>query len=604
METGTISSFKEDQDIINIYDRLIEGKIARLPRNFWGNNEVAEHRLKLCLRHVVLQKLNMEPEEILSEVTQTFLINYKLFSVVYKCQSKGLQEFLIDTFPEIEYGDKAIINMYDAALEGKIARLPRSFWGKEEVFQHRLKLCLRYVVLQKSKLAPQEILLKVTTSYLIKNKLFNVIYQRQTKGLTDLLMDIFPEIGYSVERNINTILSEKQSTDEEIINVYDAAIEGKIAKLPHGFWGTHEEEVQDRLKLCLRYVVLQKLKMLPHEILIKVQSPFLEKYKFDYVIYQRQSKGLKELLIDVFPEIGYIDKDEEIIKVYDAAIEGKLAQLPHGFWGTHEEEAQHRLKLCLRYVVLQKLKIAPQEIPSEVTSSFLMKYKLFKGVYQHQSKGLRDLLINIFPEIEHTDEHHINNILPEIEYTDEEIIDMYEAALQGKLAQMPPGFWGNHEGEVQHRLKLCLRYVVLQKLNIKPHEIHLRVQKKFLIKYKLFYAHQCQSKGLKELLMDVFPEIGYTDKDVIDIYDAAIEGNARLPRDFWGDEEVVQYRFKLCFRYLVLQKLKIKPQEILSKVTTSFLMKYKLSYIMYKRQTKGLEELLTDIFPEIDNREG
>ncbi|ADO59795.1 DUF4046 domain-containing protein [Paenibacillus polymyxa] len=589
MEAGTISSFKEDQDIINVHDRLIDGKIARLPRNFWGNNEVAEHRLKLCLRHVVLQKLNMEPEEILSEVTQTFLINYKLFNAVYKCQSKRLQEFLIDTFPEIEYGDKEIINIYDAAIEGKIERFPKSFWGEGKVFQRRLKLCLRYVVLQKLEIAPQEILLKVTTTFLIKYKLFNVIYQRQTKGLTDLLMDMFPEIRY---------------TDEEIINIYDAAIEGKIARLPKGFWGNHEDDIQYRLKLCLRYVVLQKLKMQPQEILIKVQSPFLVKYKLDYVIYQRQSKGLQELLIDIFPEIGYKEKDEEILNVYDATIEGKLAKLPKGFWGSHEEEVQHRLKLCLRYVVLQKLKIAPQEILLEVTSPFLMKYKLFNGVYQHQSKGLRDLLINIFPEIEHGDGHNINNILSEKQSTDEEIINMYDAALAGKLAQMPPGFWGNHEGEVQHRLKLCLRYVVLQKLNMKPHEIHMRVQKKFLIQYKLYYAHQRQPKGIKELLIDVFPEIGYTDKDIINIYDAVIEGNARLPRDFWGDEEVVQHRFKLCFRYLVLQKLKIKPQEILSKVTPSFLMKYKLSYIMYKRQTKGLEELLTDTFPEIDNRKG
>ncbi|MBP1309044.1 archaellin [Paenibacillus sp. 1182] len=685
-----------DEEIINIYDAAIEGKLAHFPKGFWGNHEEeVMHRLKLSLRYVVLQKLKIHPQDILLEVTSLFLSKYKLDYVVYQLQSKGLQELLIDVFPEIEFENKAIINLYNAAIEGKLTRFPRGFWGNhEEEVQHRLKLCLRYLVLEKLKIKPENILLRVQQPFLIKYKLHQAVYKRQSKGLQELLIDVFPEIGH---KNIISVkLPENGYTDEVIINIYDAAIEGKLAQLPNGFWGKNEEEVQHRLQLCLRYLVLEKLKIKPHEILLRVQKPFLVKYKLDYVVYQRQFKGLRELLMNIFPEIEFEDKD--IIEVFDAAIEGESAQLPRGFWGKHEEEVLHRLQLCLRYLVLEKLKIKPHEILLRVQKPFLVKYKLDYVVYQRLSKRLQALLSDIFPEIEYTDEDIINRYdaviegrldrfphgfwgkeeeevqhrlklclrhvvlqklnmepedillrvkrpflrkykldyvvyqlqskglqellidvfpeighksiinvkLPEIGSTDEEIINMYDAVIDGKLAQLPHGFWGNNEEDVMHRLKLSLRYVVLQKLKMKPQEIFLKVTRPFLIKYKLYYAYKRQSKGLQELLLEVFPEIEYKDEAIINIYDAAIEGKlAQLPNGFWGNsEKEVQHRLKLCLRYVVLQKLNIEPQEILLEVTTSFLMKYKLFHCVYERQTKGLDELLKEAFPEIDKRKG
>ncbi|ADO59796.1 DUF4046 domain-containing protein [Paenibacillus polymyxa] len=582
METKDISSFKEDQKIIDIYDAVIEGKLAILPRNFWGKyEEEVQHRLKLCFRYLVLQKLKIKPHEIRLRVQKPFLIKYKLFNAVYQRQSKGLRELLMHIFPEIgymfpemEYQDEEIINIYDAALEGRLAQFPQGFWGNpEEEVQHRLKLCLRYLVLEKLKIPPHEILLEVTWLFLSKYKLNYAVYQLQSKGLQELLIDVFPEIEFE---------------NKEIINLYNAAIEGKLTRFPRGFWGNHEEEVQHRLKLCLRYLVLEKLKIKPENILLRVQQPFLMKYKLHQVVYKRQSKGLQELLMHIFPEIEI--ESEDIIDVYDAAIEGKLAQLPNGFWGKHEEEVQHRLQLCLRYLVLEKLKIKPHEILLRVQKPFLVKYKLDYVVYQRQSKGLRELLMNIFPEIE---------------FEDKDIIEVFDAAIEGESAQWPRGFWGKHEEEVQHRLQLCLRYLVLEKLKIKPHEIRLRVQKPFLVKYKLDYVvYQRQSKRLQELLSDIFPEIEYTDEDIINMYDAVIEGRlAQFPHGFWGkEEEEVQHRLKLCLRHVVLQKLNMEPQEILSEVKTSFLMKYKLFHCVYERQTKGLDELLKEAFPEIDKR--
>ncbi|ADO59794.2 DUF4046 domain-containing protein [Paenibacillus polymyxa] len=520
METETLTSSKEDNDIISMYDAVIEGKLAKLPHGFWGNHEEeVQHRLKLCFRYVVLQKLKIKPQEIPFEVQQSFLIKYKLYSAVYKYQSKRLKELLNDIFPEIRYTDQDeyIINMYVAALEGKITHLPHGFWGdNEDDIQHRLELCIHYLVLQKLKIKPQEILSEVTSPFLMKYKL-HYAYKRQSKRLTDLLFDVFPEIGHT--DIINVKLPEIVSTDEDIINIYDAALEGKIGQWPNGFW-RDKEVLQHRLKLCLRYVVLQKLNIKSHEILSKVKRPFLVKYKL-YYAFQLQSKRLTDLLFDVFPEIGHTDEhvvnnilhgvestDEEIINIYDAAIEGKIDKLPRNFWGNHEEEVQRRFKLCFRYVVLQKLKIAPQEILSEVTNPFLIRYKLDYVVYKRQSKRLSELLLDIFPEIRDQKEYVVNIILPEKESTDEDIINVYDAAIEGKLTQLPHGFWGNDEEEVQHRLKLCLRHVVLQKLNMKPQEIHSEVKRPFLIKYKLYYyAYRRQSKGLKELLSDTFPEI-------------------------------------------------------------------------------------------------
>ncbi|MBP1309042.1 regulator of sigma D [Paenibacillus sp. 1182] len=519
METKDIATSKEDQDTIDIYDAVIEGKIGRFPPGFWGNHEDdIQHRLKLCLRYVVLQKLKINPQEILSEVTTSFLIKHKLYNAVYKQQSKGFKELLNDIFPEIRYTDQDeyIINNYDGTIEGKITHLPQGFWGdNEENIRHRLKLCLRYVVLQKLKIKPQEILSEVTSPFLMKYKL-HYAYKRQSKRLTDLLFDVFPEIGH--KDIINVKLPEIVSTDEDIINIYDAALEGKIGEWPYGFW-RDKEVLQHRLKLCLRYVVLQKLNMQPHEILLKVKRPFLVKYKL-YYAFQLQSKRIADLLFDVFPELGnkkeHVVKkilpgsestDEDIINMYDAAIEGKIAKLPRNFWGK-EDVFQHRFKLCFRYVVLQKLKIAPHEILSEVTPPFLIQYKLDHVVYRRQSKRLTDLLFDIFPEIRDQKEYVVNIILPEKEYTDEDIINVYDAAIEGKLAQLPHGFWGNDEEEVQHRLKLCLRHIVQQKLNMKPQEILSEVTRPFLIQYKLYHgAYLRQSKELKELLGDTFPEI-------------------------------------------------------------------------------------------------
>ncbi|ADO59481.1 DUF4046 domain-containing protein [Paenibacillus polymyxa] len=594
MKTGTIVSFKEDQDIIDMYDAVIEGKIARLPKGFWGNHEEEiQHRLKLCFRYVVLHKLKIQPQEILYGETTSFLKKYKLFNIVYQRQTKGLKKLLNDIFPEIGYQDEDIISMYNAVIEGELPQLPNGFWGNdEEEVQHRLKLCLRYIVLQKLKMKPHEILFKVKRMFLAKYSLYHGVYHRQSKGLTELLNDTFPEIGY--------VLPGMEYQDEEIINTYDAVLEGKLAQLPPGFWGNYEEEVQHRLKLCLRYVVLQKLKIHPQEILFVVKKQFFMKYMLFYA-HKRQSKGITELLNDTFPEIGYTDED--IINIYDAATVGKLTNLPRSFWG-EDEVFQHRFKLCFRYIVLQKLKMKPYEIHLRVTDSFLKKYKLSYCVYQRQSKGLEELLNDIFPEVGYTDEHNINNIIPEVEYTDESIINMYDAALKGEIVRLPKGFWGHNKEDNLHRLILCLRYVVLQKLKMKPHEILLEVKRPFLMKYKLYYAHQRQSKGLNELLIEVFPEIGYEDEVIINIYDAAVEGKlAQLPHGFWGDKEVLQHRLKLCLRHVVLQRINMKPQEILSEVTKPFLIKYKLYYGVYQRQrhSKRLKEFLIGIFPEINN---
>lgn len=86
---------------------------------------------------------------------------------------------------------------------------------------------------------------------------------------------------------------------------------------------------------------------------------------------------------------------------------------------------------------------------------------------------------------------------------------------------------------------------------------------------------------------------------IIEIYKSILSGRTnRFPNYTWESEEESIQIFKVCFRYLVTERLKFDREELISKLNANFIFKYKLSTPFSNFLSSNPYKAVTIAFPE------
>lgn len=108
---------------IEIYEFLLQGRIANFPLGFWADRSEKEAKdvaIKL-LKYLIDERLKLSKEDVKRELSKRFLTKYKLHTAS-KLFGRSAIRYILCAYPEMQYKPWQFMN-------GKV---PQSYWTQEE----------------------------------------------------------------------------------------------------------------------------------------------------------------------------------------------------------------------------------------------------------------------------------------------------------------------------------------------------------------------------------------------------------------------------------------------------------------------------------------
>jgi len=223
--------------------------------------------------------------------------------------------------------------------------------------------------------------------------------------------------------------------------------------------------------------------------------------------------------------------EDDVRKLIKFKLEGKIAQLPYGFWRC--DKGKEHSKIAIRYLIEEHLKLALEEVPSRITAQTFHDAGLFR------------ILVEFFG----------SSYFKALDYA-------YPGCF--KAWQFPKGMTGIWEGRIGKLRSLEAIRNLIKELDLSEEEIPKKVTYK---KFKEF--------GLGGMLQTLYNSSPYL------AIDALFPGKYRpwefSVKNYWVGESIEIAR--KATRWLIEEKLKIKSEELHSVRRKDFL-RYNLGQML------------------------
>jgi hypothetical protein len=147
---------------------------------------------------------------------------------------------------------------------------------------------------------------------------------------------------------------------------------------------------------------------------------------------QDTTKKMNLRVIDNTPK-----SPEELIKVFNMVIDGKIGQFPKGTWGEGSissigDIGMERFKICLKYLIEVKLMIPRKNIPfvTNDVAGFFQKYKLRVPLRKLCNGQPYNIVSLLYPEIK---EWEMKHVADEMFFDDKEVLQAVRWMILDKL---------------------------------------------------------------------------------------------------------------------------------------------------------------------------
>lgn len=137
---------------------------------------------------------------------------------------------------------------------------------------------------------------------------------------------------------------------EEIENLYQNILEGKIKRFPNGFWSCSKKKYH--VKIVVKYLFEKKLKWNFNDIRNNISARLLRKYHLNGMLYNLFGDSCIKLLDTVYP------------KKFHA---WELKKTPPNYW------TDEHISLAVKYIVEKKLKWSEDDIKTSLTKTTFLE---------------------------------------------------------------------------------------------------------------------------------------------------------------------------------------------------------------------------------------
>lgn len=196
-----------------------------------------------------------------------------------------------------------------------------------------------------------------------------------------------------------------------------------------------------------------------------------------------------------------MNNKEEVVMVYEKLLNGKAKALSQFFF--QPQKMEERIKILLKYVIEEKMKITPEEATKQLTMDVMNQYKI-KGVLKYincpDEYGPEDLAYVVYyayPDLQQ----------PSCE---ELAVKVYQEVLDGKRKNFPKNYFINSKYGDQ-RAKTCFKYLCEDILKYDKDAIieHFGTSEglNILSQYKLKIIMNMVYSSTTDLLESVYPGI-------------------------------------------------------------------------------------------------
>ena len=300
----------------------------------------------------------------------------------------------------------------------------------------------------------------------------------------------------------------KKWTQEELavihpIEIFEMVLAGEIKRYPNQFWTGADAD--NNLKIVVRYLIEEKLKLTDEELKAQWGFSLLKKYK----LY-----GMTKTMFD-----------NSSIAVINAVYPGKfkiweLKKVSNGYW-TRESAIE-----ALKWLIEEELQLTDEELINFWSLKELKKYHLDKPIDQVFSTNLYEAIDAVYP-------------------------GKFKA---WQFKSVPAGFW-NEERAIE-----AIKWVIEEKLRLTDDEVLNRWCRRFLVEH-----------GLNGMVQLVFKN------NIFDAIDTAYPGRFKpwqfksVPKDFWTEETIIQ-----AIKWLVEEELQLTMDEARQQWSSILLREYGL----------------------------
>lgn len=254
-----------------------------------------------------------------------------------------------------------------------------------------------------------------------------------------------------------------------LTQIYRERLSGVRSSWPQGIFFGQQGRVNARH--ILKYLFEQHLKLGPSALADQFSYRFLEKYKITALVRSAYGGRLFAALDDCYP--GHFKPWE--------------LRSSRGFW--QGEKGQRHAVEALRWLVEEKLRLDPAELPEHITTNFLIRHGL-KGALVAFGRSLWRLVDAAYP----------GRFRP------------------WQFRHAPRNYWQGRAG--QRRQAEALREL-LQELGVKPEEFPQKVRWRFFVDHgikKLISPRKQPGETLQRLVRLAFPDY-YRPTDGLLVYD-------------------------------------------------------------------------------------
>lgn len=236
------------------------------------------------------------------------------------------------------------------------------------------------------------------------------------------------------------------------------------------------------------------------------------------------------------------DKEKSIILTYKSVLDGTLPRFPSKFWSNDSKEKN--AKICLKWLIDDYLKLSDEEIKSQYSVRFLMKYKLFNYL-NPKGESAFNLINKVYP-----------NKFKEWEF-----------------ASVPRNFWTKEKAEE------AIQWFIQKSLDSESKDNLKKITVTALKKNGLeSITNSCYNINIREIVASL-----YADK-----YKPWELG--RMPKTFWTDENII-----LATKWLIEEKCRYTREDIIKKLTLDVFKDNDLGGLL--RLNKSLYDILELTYP-------
>lgn len=184
-------------------------------------------------------------------------------------------------------------------------------------------------------------------------------------------------------------------------------------------------------------------------------------------------------------------------------------------------------------------------------------------------------------------------------------INTYEKILSGELKSFSPYFFSPLYKK--KRLKNLIKYLIEEKLKITPEEALKTLTTKTLKEYKLYniikYIEkpvELDKNDISYIVYFAYPSLNPPNQKelTIEYYKKVLSNKKKsFPKNYFFDGLLGEKRAKYCVKYLCEDVLKLKEEEIPTKLTVEVLRDYKLKILLTVLYF-SMFDLITTVYPD------